>query len=274
MYDYVETDVRARGNWRSYLVLLRFHYHCSFVGVLLGALIVTRHWSGLLLWRTFLLYVSMNVLLYGGLYSLNAITDAEGDSRHPLKRTRPVASGEISRKAAGVFAAGLIVAGFVTGWRWLGMEVVPVYVLLLALNLAYSLYFRNLLVLDVIFNSATHPPRFWLGMWLAGDSGIGGFAWQWLVLVFLFAIGMSASRRSVDLNHGSWKSRRSLPKYSRLNLLVIKSVAFGAIVLLWIATQPTFQIPYIVTVCAYVVCVGGIETVPRIRSWFERLWLR
>lgn len=145
--------------------------------------------------------------------------------------------------------------------------------LLLVLNLSYSLCFRNLFALDVIFNSATHPPRFWLGMWLAGE-GFGGFAWEWLVLVFLFAIGMSASRRSVDLSHGSWKSRRSLPKYSRLDLLVIKTVAFGAIVLLWIVSRPTFQIPYIVTVCAYVVFVGGIEAVPRVRSVFERLWLR
>jgi 4-hydroxybenzoate polyprenyltransferase len=270
MYEYVQTEVRARSHWRNYVALFRFHYHCSFVGILLGALIVTRHWSGLLLWRTFLLYVSMNVLLYGGLYSLNAIMDAEGDSRHPLKQTRPVASGEISRKAAGVFGAGLIVAGFVTGWAWLGLESMPVYVLLLVLNVSYSLCFRNLFGLDVIFNSATHPPRFWLGMWLAG----GGFVWEWLVLVFLFALGMSASRRSVDLNHGSWKSRRSLPKYSRLSLSIIKSVAFGTIVLLWIVSRPTFQIPYIVTVCAYVVCVGGIEAVPRIRSVFERLWLR
>jgi 4-hydroxybenzoate polyprenyltransferase len=268
--DDVQTDVQARSPWLNYVALIRFHYHCSFVGILLGALIVTRNWPGLLLWRIFLLYASMNVLLYGGLYSLNAITDAEADSHHPLKQTRPVASGEISRKAAGVFAAALIVAGFVTGWAWLGFESMPVYVLLLALNLSYSLCFRNLFALDVIFNSATHPPRFWLGMWLGG----GAFAWEWLVLVFLFAIGMSASRRSVDLSHGSWKSRRSLPKYSRLDLLVIKTVAFGAIVLLWIVSRPTFQIPYIVTVGAYVVCVGGIEVVPRIRSVFERLWLR
>ena len=87
------------------------------------------------------------------------------------------------------------------------------------LNLSYSLCFRNLFAFDVIFNSVTHPPRFWLGMWLAG----GAFAWDWLALVFLFAIGLAASRRSVDLNHGSWKSRRSLPKYSRLDLLVIKA---------------------------------------------------
>ena len=270
MYDYMQTEVRTRSQWLNYVALLRIHYHCSFVGVLLGALVVTRHWPGLLFWRTFLLYVSMNVLLYGGIYSLNAITDADADSRHPLKQTRPVASGEISRLAAGVFAVVLMVAGFVTGWMWLGLEIIPVYLLLLLLNLAYSLCFRNVLVLDVIFNSATHPPRFWLGMWLAG----GGLAWEWLGLVFLFAIGMSASRRSVDLNHGSWKSRRSLPRYSRINLLVIKSAAFGAIVLLWIVSRPAFQVPYIVTVCAYVVYVGGIEAVPRIRALFEKLWLR
>jgi hypothetical protein len=146
----------------------------------------------------------------------------------------------------------------------------PVYVLLVTLNLSYSLCFRNLLVLDVIFNSVTHPPRLWLGIWLAG----GAIEWQWLALVFLFAVGMAASRRSVDLSDGAWKSRRSLPKYSKRDLLVIKWIAFAAIVLLWLVSRPTFQVPYIVTLCAYIVCVGGIETVPRIRALFEKIWLR
>ena len=270
MYQYVETAVRARANWRSYLALLRFHYHCSFIGVVLGALIVTREWSAPLISSILLLYVSLTVLLYGGLYTLNAITDAEADGRHPLKRRRPVASGEISKKAAGLFAAGLIVAGLVTGWRWLGAEIIPVYLLFLLLNLSYSLCFRNLLVLDVIFNSATHPPRFWLGMSVAG----GGFSWEWLSLVLLFAIGLSASRRSVDLSHGGWKSRRSLPKYSRSDLLWIKGIAFGLILLLWVVVQPSFQVPYIVTVSTYIVSVGGIEFVPQVRAFFERIWLR
>ena len=270
MYEYVQGQVQARSTWRPYIALLRFHYHSSFIGVLLGALLVTHHWPGTLFGYIVLLYVSMNVLLYGGLYSLNAITDAEADSLHPLKKTRPVASGEISRKAAGVFATGLVVAGFVTGWAWLGWESLPIYVLLLALNLSYSLCFRNLFALDLIFNSATHPPRFWLGMWLAG--GNSGF--DWLVLVFLFAVGMSASRRSVELDHSSRETRESLARYSRLNLLVIKSIVFGTMVLLWIVNRPARLVPYIVTVSAYVVCVGGIEVVPKIRSMFERLWLR
>ena len=272
MYEYATTQVRTPrlSLLRNYISLVRFHYHSSFIGTLLGAFVITRDWQWPLLGRIFLLYLSLTVLLYGGLYSLNAITDADGDSRHPWKKNRPVASGKISRKAAGVFGAGLIVTGFVTGWTWLGLVSMPVYVLFLVLNVSYSLYFRNLFALDLIFNSATHPPRFWLGLWLAG----GDYQWQWLVLVFLFAIGMAASRRSVDLLHCSWKSRRSLASYSRLNLLIIKIAVFGMIVVLWIVSRPTFHIPYIVTVCAYVVCVGGIEASPRFRLLFERLWLR
>lgn len=272
MFEYATAQVGTQklSQLRNYISLLRFQYHSSFIGILLGALAITRQWQWPLLGRIFMLYVSLNVLLYGGLYSLNAITDAESDSRHPWKKYRPVASGEISRKTAGVFAGGLIVAGFLTCWVWLGWEIMPVYVLFLALNVSYSLCFRNLFVFDLIFNSATHPPRFWLGAWLAG----GDASWEWLMLVFLFAIGISASRRSVELVHSSSQTRRSLASYSRLNLLAIKLAGLGMIVLLWIVSRPTFQIPYIVTVCAYVGCVGGIEAVPRIRTLFERLWLR
>ena len=270
MSEQLLSQVGAHVAWRNYIELFRFHYHSSFVGVLLGVLIVTRDWSGPMVWRIFLLYVSLNVLLYGGLYTVNAITDAETDSRRPFKDSRPVASGAVSRRAAAVFAAGLLVAGFVTGWAWLGAEVMPVYLLFVVLNVLYSFFFRNILFLDVLFNSVTHPPRFWLGMWLAG----GGLAWDWLALVFLFAVGMSASRRSVLLSRDSWESRGPLARYSALNLWVIKGTALGAIVLLWVVNQPSFQIPYMVTVCAYVVIVGGIELVPRIRSAFETLWLR
>jgi len=161
MYEYTATQVGTPklSQLRHYISLLRFHYHSSFIGILLGAFLITRDLQWPLLWRIFLLYVSLNVLLYGGLYSLNAITDAEGDSRHPWKKNRPVASGEISRKTAGLFAAGLIVAGFVTGWTWLGLESMPVYVLFLVLNVSYSLCFRNIFALDLIFN--TDPRQLW-----------------------------------------------------------------------------------------------------------------
>ena len=164
-----------------------------------------------------------------------------------------------------LFSSGSFRAG--SGWE---QRVCPFTCFSLHSTWPVSFCFRNVVVLDVIFNSATHPPRFWLGMWLAG----GSFEWRWLILVFMFAIGIAASRRFVDLNNAAWKSPRSLPKYSRNRLFAIKFVAFAAIVLLWIVSRPSSQIPYVVTVCAYIVCVAGIEFIPRIRTLFEKIWLR
>ena len=144
------------------------------------------------------------------------------------------------------------------------------YVTVLALNIFYSFLFRNVPVADILFNSATHPPRFWLGMWLAG----GSFAWDWLALVFLFATGISASRRSVELNHDPLESRISLRSYTHRNLFVIKAAGLIGIVVLWILKRPRIQLPYAVTFCAYLIFVVSIDALPRVRSGFERLWLK
>ncbi|MGH9875856.1 MAG: hypothetical protein ACRD9S_25670 [Pyrinomonadaceae bacterium] len=47
MVDQVLSQVRVSSQWRNYVTLIRFPYHSSFVGVLLGVLIVTRHWPEL-----------------------------------------------------------------------------------------------------------------------------------------------------------------------------------------------------------------------------------
>src|SRR5918997_2534020 len=54
--------------------------------------------------------------LSGAVYAANDVLDVEEDSKHPLKRFRPVASGEISARAAllfaGVLAVGALVLSF------------------------------------------------------------------------------------------------------------------------------------------------------------------
>src|ERR671938_1507719 len=49
--------------------------------------------------------------LSGAVYAANDVLDVEEDRKHPLKRLRPVASGEVSVRAAVLFAAVLGVAG-------------------------------------------------------------------------------------------------------------------------------------------------------------------
>src|SRR5918994_1183000 len=58
--------------------------------------------------------------LSGAVYAANDVLDVEEDRKHPLKRLRPVASGEISPRAALTFAAVLA-----TGALALSFTVLP-----------------------------------------------------------------------------------------------------------------------------------------------------
>src|ERR687896_207677 len=45
-------------------------------------------------------------------YLVNDIRDAPHDRAHPVKRTRPIARGELSPRAAGMLAAALVIVAF------------------------------------------------------------------------------------------------------------------------------------------------------------------
>ena len=77
--DAVEKTTSGRAVLHSLLRLIRFQYHITFIGVILGAALVARGLPQSLAQSLALLYVSFNVLLYGGIYTMNDILDAESD---------------------------------------------------------------------------------------------------------------------------------------------------------------------------------------------------
>lgn len=256
------------GSSLAYLELFRFRYHLSFVGVLLGALLVARGETPALTGDILLLYVSFNVLFYGGLYTINALADAPDDRLHPQKRHRPVASGAISPAMAVLFAVLLLSGGIVTAVAWFGPMLLPAFALVGLLNVAYSGGLRNVPLADILLNSATHPPRLWMGVSLAG----GACRWEWLTLVFLFAVAMSALRRSIELRDVGPASRPVLSRYTPARLLGIRVAAFVAVLAMWIAQRPAFWLPYAVTAIAFAIVVFAGEGAPRSRAAFSRFW--
>lgn len=50
------------------------------------------------------------------IYILNDIHDVEEDRRHPVKKNRPIASGEVSPGMAGIFSIFLALLALTTGW--------------------------------------------------------------------------------------------------------------------------------------------------------------
>jgi 4-hydroxybenzoate polyprenyltransferase len=150
--------------------------------------------------------------LSGAVYLFNDVADREADRRHPIKQTRPVASGELAPAVALASAAILglmsIAAAFVIrpelGW------VAAAYVALLFL---YSARLKHLVIIDVLTIAAGFVLRAVAGA-LAIEVPIG----QWLlVCTTLLALFIALSKRRHELTllgEGVTGHRRILEEYS------------------------------------------------------------
>ena len=88
-------------------------------------------------------------LVTSAVYLVNDVLDAAHDRHHPRKRHRPIAAGVVSPVAAVAVAVTLAVAGSALAWvlEPLFALVAAVY---LAINGAYSLYLKRVVILDIM----------------------------------------------------------------------------------------------------------------------------
>ncbi|MEE2753252.1 MAG: decaprenyl-phosphate phosphoribosyltransferase [Candidatus Latescibacterota bacterium] len=122
-------------------------------GFVLAALVFSRHlFDPAYVWRSAIAAVIFCVLS-GAIYLINDIFDRENDSRHPIKRNRPIASRRLNVKTAGVVAALLIAVSLVAAFR-IDTRFGIVCVVYWAQNLAYSSYLKHIVILDVMIVSA------------------------------------------------------------------------------------------------------------------------
>src|SRR5918999_2662426 len=82
-------------------------------------------------------------------YLVNDIVDAEHDRRHPVKRARPIARGELSVRTGLALAGALGLLAFAVA-RLLGGWSVLYLAGFLALQAAYSLQLKRVVILDVM----------------------------------------------------------------------------------------------------------------------------
>ena len=150
--------------------------------------------------------------LSGAVYAANDVLDVEEDRKHPLKRRRPVASGEISPRSAMVFAAALVVAGLALGFA-VDLGVGLAGVAYLALQAVYTTLLKHTAILDVMSISAGFVIRA-----LAGVAAVGSPISPWLIvctaLLTLF-LGFSKRRHEIaSLGDGASIHRKNLRDYS------------------------------------------------------------
>ena len=87
--------------------------------------------------------------LSGAVYLFNDLADRTADQQHPVKRHRPLASGEVSVSwAAGVMV--ILVAAGLAGTFLVDLVLGGIGALYLAINVAYSLGIKRLVLIDVL----------------------------------------------------------------------------------------------------------------------------
>ncbi len=129
-------------------------------------------------------------------YVFNDLNDRNRDKQHPVKRFRPLASGTLSPATAVFILIGLLIAGGVLLMRAKAPVLVWVYTgIYLALNLAYTLYLKRKVIVDVLTIAIGYVLRV-----LIGGAMIAVAVTHWLILcTFLLATFLGFSKRRHEL---------------------------------------------------------------------------
>ena len=144
-----------------------------------------------------------------GAYLVNDVRDADADRRHPTKRFRPIASGELEPRHA-LAAAGVLAAAALAGSAALGLGSLLLLVLFAGLQLAYSTAFKHLVLVDVLTIAALFVVRA-----AAGAAAIDVRISVWLlVCTALLSLFLALNKRRGELAEGAnGESRRVLRRY-------------------------------------------------------------
>jgi 4-hydroxybenzoate polyprenyltransferase len=150
--------------------------------------------------------------LSGAIYLLNDIADRDADRRHPLKSSRPIASGQVPPGLA-LGAAVVLTAVAVPAAFWLRPSfgvVALAYVVLLA---AYSARLKHIVIIDALTIAIGFVLRA-----VAGAVVIDVAISHWLlVCTVLLALFLAMSKRRHELTllaEGATGHRRILGEYS------------------------------------------------------------
>lgn len=127
-------------------------------------------------------------------YVLNDILDAPEDRHHPLKKIRPIASGQISRTTAVFVGAILGALGLIAAWR-LNSSFFGIVVAYLAINVLYSTFLKRIALVDVFVVAAGFLLRV-----VAGGLVIRVPISPWLIVcTTLLALFIALSKRRHEL---------------------------------------------------------------------------
>jgi 4-hydroxybenzoate polyprenyltransferase len=142
----------------------------------------------------------------------NDIFDREQDRHHPVKRQRPIASGEVSVSAANILGSGLLLVAIFVAYM-VGVSFLWALLAYLALQIGYNTLFRNMVILDILVIALGFVVRA-----VAGTYAINVIISPWLILcTLLIALFLGFVKRRQEiilLGDAAGRHRNILKSYS------------------------------------------------------------
>ncbi len=180
-------------------------------------------------------------LLASSIYILNDIRDRERDKHHPTKCKRPIASGLISIKLATTISIFLFLISAVSSF-FLSRNFFLICIIYFLLNIAYTYWLKEIVILDIFSISA----GFFLRV-LAGAAIISVSISHWLIIcTILLSLFLALSKRKIEItligkSESDIRHREILKEYSHSFIDQMIGIVTSATLISYIlyTTSPT-----------------------------------
>ncbi len=196
--------------------------------ILFAGIVFSMNLMDLELWFTAISAFVLFCILSGSEYIINDIIDLKKDRVHPVKRNRPIASGELKIPPALLFAVLLIVCAGIGSWL-INIRFFAVSIIYFFLIILYSLIFKYIIVVDVLIVSISFVIRA-----VAGCVAIDVFISPWLIIcTFLLALFLALGKRQHELmllGDEAKNHRKILGGYTTRMLDQMVSITTGALI--------------------------------------------
>ncbi len=202
-------------------------------------------------------------------YLVNDMIDMNADRFHPRKRSRPLAAGDISPLAG---LMGMVIALALGLWLATLLPT-PFLIWILAyamLSVSYSLFFKTVIILDVILLGALYTVRI-----IAGAAAIDVEVSFWLLAFSMFVFfSIALVKRSSELltlekmaETSAFGRDYRLADYGTLYTMGVASGYLSVLVLALYVDNPMVKENYTHPLLLWLLC-------PLMLYWISRLWIK
>ncbi|MBL4761942.1 MAG: decaprenyl-phosphate phosphoribosyltransferase [Gammaproteobacteria bacterium] len=179
--------------FKDILKLIRLHHYVKNLFIFLPLFFAGQITDLSLLLDTVIAFIAFS-LSASAIYILNDYLDINADRQHPVKHTRPLASGAISIKTAMFLLVILGTTGFFL-MQYISSQALIFLCVYMTLNICYSYYLKHIAIVDICIIASGFVLRLFVG-----SSVTDILLSKWIVIMtFLLALFLALAKRRSDI---------------------------------------------------------------------------